>query len=114
MAEYYGLWQGWGAQWSLRFFPDGAFHDFFIDAHVRASDLALVHLLGAGVEVGAEHQLGKSHWIILWSLGGDVGVGGWFASQRLKPLEFTNLMGTWLHEGFVAMPKVRFMLGYAF
>lgn len=107
-GEFYGPWLGWGAQSGVRLYPDRAFKGFFVDLHARGQDLYVSHLLGGGLELGSQHELGKSRWAILWSVGADVGAGrfGQTFSSR-SPLD-------WLAEGFTVSPKLRFMLGYHF
>jgi hypothetical protein len=108
-GEYYALWSGWGVQTGARWFPQKAFKGFFIDAHLRASDLYFVHAIGGGLEIGTEHQLGKSHWTFLWSVGTDVGAGAWTGDSR-GPAS----AGLWFSQGPVIVPKLRLMLGYSF
>jgi hypothetical protein len=107
-GEFYGPWLGWGVQSGLRLYPDHAFKGFFIDAHARGGDLYFSHLLGGGLELGSQHELGKSRWAILWSIGADIGAGRiGVTSPGSDPIG-------WLDEGFAVTPKVRFMLGYHF
>ncbi|MEW6431460.1 MAG: hypothetical protein AB1730_08105 [Myxococcota bacterium] len=108
-GEFYGAWMGWGAQAGLRWYPSQAFRGFFVDGHARASDLFLVHAVGGGLELGSQHQLGRSRWSFLWSMGLDLGAGAWRQSERAP----TDL-GSWLSDGLVAVPKLRLMLGYTF
>lgn len=106
-GEFYGAWMGWGVQTGVRFYPSQAFKGFFVDGHARASDLLLNHLAGGGLEVGSQHTFGRSRWAFLWSVGADVGVGGYYAAGG------TNL--GWLEtDGVTVLPKLRLMLGYHF
>jgi hypothetical protein len=108
-GEFYGAWMGFGAQIGLRIYPSQAFRGFFIDLHGRAQDLYLNHLIGGGLEIGSQHQLGRSHWSILWSVGADVGAGSWNQYHR-SPTDLPS----WLSEGVTAAPKLRLMLAYNF
>lgn len=108
-GEYYGLWQGVGAQLGLRTYFSEAFHGFFVDAHARVADLYLAHVAGGGAEIGSQHSLGHSAWTILWSAGLDVGAGAWSPQGR----EIQNV-ALWFEQDLVAVPKLRFMLGYTF
>ncbi len=107
-GEYYVLWNGWGAQLGARWYPDGAFNGVFIDAHARGSDLMWSHIMGGGVEAGAEWHFGKSNVTGLVSGGMDVGGGNLgFGSPDANPLN-------WVTSGFTFLPKFRLMIGYTF
>jgi hypothetical protein len=107
-GEFYGPWMGWGAQTGVRLYPDKAFKGFFIDAHARGQNLYVSHLLGGGLEIGSQHELGKSRWAILWSVGCDIGAGRF--GTYIPPSNPID----WLEEGLTLSPKLRFMLGYHF
>lgn len=107
VGEFYGAWMGWGAQSGLRWYPHAAFKGFFVDAHARAGDLGLNHLIGGGLEIGSQHTFGRSRWAILWAVGADAGAGSWRTFGA-------GTVDTWLQEGFTVIPKVRLMIGYHF
>jgi hypothetical protein len=108
-GEYYGAWSGFGVQVGARLYTAEAFHGLFFDLHARASDLYLVHAIGAGLEVGSQHALGQNGWTLLWSAGVDVGAGAWGAWGR----DVTDVP-SWFSQGLVLVPKLRFMLGHTF
>lgn len=110
-GEFYGAWLGWGVQGGVRLYTDTAFRGFFVDLHARASDLLIVHHAGLGLELGAQHQLGRTRWSFLWSVGGDVGMGRWagLASGR-SPMDVPD----WFGQELVVVPKLRLMFAYNF
>ncbi len=107
VGEFYGAWMGWGAQTGVRLYPADAFKGFFIDGHARASNLLLNHLIGGGLELGSQHAFGRSRWAFLWSVGLDVGAGGWNYTTTSTPIE-------WMNEPITVLPKLRLMLAYHF
>ena len=107
-GEYYGLWNGWGAQLGARWYPDVALSGVFVDAHARGSDLMWSHIIGGGLEVGGEWHFGRTNVTGLVSGGLDIGGGSLgFGSPDANPLK-------WVTIGFTYLPKLRFMVGYTF